>query len=152
MNYAIVQVKEGLDGLNVHAHPGSMPPIDAIEPDVWMQYVGTPTVAEGLTTWMEVTYARAKPHDGKLCRGWVARHLVEIVKDKMFTENLSVHDRQVEYENSVSFPKAPNSTDLPVIDLEEFLFPSLFTPERIIIGIYALLVSAIFCLFFWSLT
>jgi hypothetical protein len=108
----VLQVKKGLGGLNIHKDPDGKI-IDAIEPSVWLQWVGTPEVPLGLTTWIEVTYSRPR---GLQQRGWIAKHLVDFHRDRLFRENVTVHEHQEEYRKSVSFPKPP---DIPRIELPE---------------------------------
>lgn len=138
MNYAILHLKKELGGLTIHKWPDG-PPSDEIEPTVWMQWVGTPKVATGLVTWMEVTYSRPR---GLRQRGWVAEHLVDIIKDKMFKENMTVHERQVEYVKSVSFPKPP---DIPHIERDWMPETDPIMPRRgywLVVGL-SLLVACI---------
>lgn len=112
MTVLIAHLKHGLGGLNVYKAPGGhkVDWRDAIEPTVWMQPIG-PTVKEDKIDWLEVTYARTRERPQ---RGWVRKDLLDIMDDPKFPD-ASVHEKQVAYEKSISFPKPP---DIPRFDRE----------------------------------
>lgn len=108
MSYALVSVKQGLGGVNIHDGPdGDI--IDAIEPHgVYIQTVGTPVIVKRGIPWREVTYSR--PHQ-KPERGWLSERCVDI---HWQTFKGTVHEAQEEHLKSVSFPRQP--PDIPHFD------------------------------------
>jgi hypothetical protein len=133
MSYALARIKKGVGGLNVYSGPGGDKNLwrDAIEPHgVYIQTVGMPMVRLRGVDWVEVMYQRpsSKPE-----RGWVAEHCLDI---DWQTFKGTVHEAQVEYEKSVSFPKPP---DTPRIDLREFVPPRYGPGFWLTVGFGALL-------------
>lgn len=111
------------DGLKVRLGPGQdYKVIDALDPKMTIQLLG-PEVKKGAITWVEHTYTRS---GDKPCRGWSSLKWLDVYDDPQFDTGETVHERQVRYEKSVTFPQQDEPAILDTARRAAFRWFDLF--------------------------